>query len=140
MTPAEVVELIRRYRLAVVSSVAADGAPQSAVVGFAISNELEIVFDTLASTRKCQNPLRDPRVALVIGWDDELTFQIEGRVDFPTGEELQRLHTCYFTVYPDGRQRLGWAGITHVRVRPTWIRMSDFKQDPPRIVEVTPQP
>ena len=140
MTPAEILELIRRYRMAVVSTAAADGAPQAAVVGIAVSEKLEIVFDTLASTRKHQNLKRDPRAALVIGWDDELTFQIEGRADFPTGEELQRMQACYFAVYPDGRDRLSWAGITHVRVRPTWIRMSDFKQDPPRIVEVKPQP
>jgi len=55
MTPAESLALIRRYRLAVVSTVAADGAPQAAVVGFAISDNLEILFDTLASTRKHQN-------------------------------------------------------------------------------------
>ena len=140
MTPAEILELIRRYRIAVVSTVAADGTPQAAVVGFAISDKLEIVFDTSASTRKYQNLKRDPRAALVIGWDDELTFQIEGRADFPTGEELQRMQACYFAVYPDGRDRLSWAGITHVRVRPTWIRMSDFKQDPPRIVEAKPEP
>ena len=138
MTSAELLALIRRYRLAVVSTVAADGAPQATVVGFAIRDNLGIVFDTLASTRKHQNLKRAPRAALVIGWDDELTFQIEGRADFPTGEALQRMQACYFTVYPDGRERLSWAGITHVRIRPTWIRMSDFKQDPPRIVEVTP--
>jgi len=51
VTPAEILELIRRYRMAVVSTVAAGGAPQAAVVGFAISDKLEIVFDTLASTR-----------------------------------------------------------------------------------------
>jgi pyridoxine/pyridoxamine 5'-phosphate oxidase len=140
VTPAEILGLIRRYRLAVVSTVATDGAPQGAVVGFAISDTLEIVFDTLASTRKHQNLKRDPRAALVIGWDDELTFQIDGRADFPTGEELLRMQACYFTLHPDGRDRLSWPGITYVRVRPTLIRMSDFKQDPPRIIEVTPRP
>ncbi len=33
MTSAEILGLIRRYRMAVVSTVAADGAPQAAVVG-----------------------------------------------------------------------------------------------------------
>lgn len=136
MSPAEMLDLIRRHRLAVVSTVAADGAPQGAVVGFAVSDDLEIVFDTLATTHKFQNLKRDPRVALVIGWDDELTLQIEGTADFPIAEDLQRMQACYFAVFPDGRDRLSWPGITHVRVRPSWIRMSDFKYNPARIVEI----
>ena len=76
MTAAELTAVIRRYRLAVVSTVADDGAPQGAVVGFAVSDDLEIVFDTLASTHKLHNLKRDPRIALVIGWDDEVTVQL----------------------------------------------------------------
>jgi hypothetical protein len=38
--------------------------------------------------------------------------------------------------YPDGRERLAWPGITHFRVRPTWVRCSDFTQNPPRIVQL----
>ncbi len=136
MTRAELVTFLRRYRLAVQASVARDGAPQAAVVGFAVSDDLEIVFDTLESTRKYQNLAADPRIALVIGWDHEATAQIEGVVDFPTGAELARIRDVYFTSYPDGRDRLAWPGITHARVRPTWIRYSDFTKDPPVIVEL----
>jgi predicted pyridoxine 5'-phosphate oxidase superfamily flavin-nucleotide-binding protein len=116
VTPAEILELIRRYRMAVVSTAAADGAPQAAVVGIAVSEKLEIVFDTLASTRKHQNLRRDPPTPLVTGWDGELTFQIEGTPDFPTGEELQRMttSTCTPPIYPCTQ---GWAsyGLPQVR-------------------------
>src|SRR6266404_2978122 len=122
----ELVQFLRRYKLAVQASVAPGGAPQAAVVGFAVSDELEIVFDTVETTRKYQNLRADQRIALVIGWDDEITVQIEGVADFPTGEELERVRESYFAAYPDGRDRLAWPGITHVRVRPTWIRYSDF--------------
>jgi general stress protein 26 len=132
----ELVRFLRRYKLAVQASVAADGAPQAAVVGFAVSDALEIVFDTTEATRKYENLRADPRIALVIGWDDEITAQIEGLADFPSGDELDRVRECYFVAYPDGRDRLAWPGITHVRVRPTWVRYSDFTRDPPHIVEV----
>jgi hypothetical protein len=133
---AELVRFLRRYRLAVESSVAPDGAPQAAVVGFGVGDALEIVFDTLTSTRKYKNLVADPRIALVIGWDDDITAQIEGVVDFPTGDELARVREIYFAAYPDGRDRLAWPGITHARVRPTWVRTSDFTRDPPMIVEL----
>jgi Pyridoxamine 5'-phosphate oxidase len=113
-----------------------DGQPQAAVVGFAVSDLLEIIFDTVTSSRKYQNLCRNPRIALVIGWDREVTAQVEGFVDFPTGDDLGRIRECYFAAFPDGRDRLLWPDITQARVQPTWIRYSDFTQDPPHIVEM----
>ncbi|MEV6398017.1 pyridoxamine 5'-phosphate oxidase family protein [Streptomyces sp. NPDC051907] len=132
----DLIWFLRRHRLAVQSSVSPAGAPQAAVVGYAVSDELEIVFDTVETTRKYENLRADPRIALVVGWDDAITAQIEGVADFPAGSELERLQACYFLAYPDGRDRLSWPGITHVRVRPGWVRYSDFTQDPPRIEEL----
>jgi hypothetical protein len=153
VTRVELLGFLRRYKLAVVatiealgprapslSQVAAPGAPQAAVVGFAVSDQLEIVFDTLESTRKYVNLVADPRVALVIGWDDAITAQLEGVADVPAGAELDRLRECYFGPYPDGRERLAWPGITHVRVRPTWARLSDFTREPPSITELRGEP
>jgi hypothetical protein len=39
-------------------------------------------------------------------------------------------------VFPDGRERLTWPGLIHVRVRPRWLRYSDFSSTPPLIVEM----
>ena len=132
MTRGELLDFLRQNKLMVQASVTSDGAPQAAVVGYAVTDTLEIVFDTLTSTRKYANLRANPRIALVVGWD-EITAQIEGTVDFPVGAELERLKDAYFVAYPDGRDRLAWAGITHARVRPTWVRYSDFTCDPPRI-------
>jgi PPOX class probable F420-dependent enzyme len=136
VTRIDLVAFLRGHRLAVQASIAPDGRPQAAVVGFAVSDLLEIVFDTVTSSRKYHNLLRDPRIALVVGWDREITVQIEGVVDFPAGDDLGRVRECYFAAYPDGRDRLTWPGITHARVRPTWIRISDFTQALPQIVEL----
>ncbi len=135
MTRADLVARLRASRLAVVSTIGPDGAPQAAVVGHAVSDDLEIVFDTLDTTRKAANLRRDPRIAVVIGWDDERTAQLHGVADFPTGDELARIRACYFAAYPDGEARLAWPGLTHVRVRPTWLRWSDFTARLPFIYE-----
>jgi pyridoxine/pyridoxamine 5'-phosphate oxidase len=133
---AELLAFLRRHRLAVEASVSTSGAPQAAVVGIAVTDALELVFDTLSSTRKFANLRADPRIALVVGWDAERTAQLEGTVDFPTGDELERIRAAYFVVHPDGRDRLAWPGLVHARVRLTWARYSDFTTDPPRIVEL----
>ena len=136
MTRTELVGFLRTYKLAVEATVAADGTPQAAVVGYGVSDELEIVFDTLTTTRKVQNLSRDPRIALVVGWDHAITVQLQGVADIPTGVERERLKAVYFMAYPDGRDREAWPNITWVRVRPTWARYSDFTRDPPRIEEL----
>jgi general stress protein 26 len=131
-------EFLRQHRLAVQASVFASGGPQAAVVGFAITDQFEIIFDTLDSARKVPNLRQNPRLALVIGGflqGDERTVQYEGIADEPSGGELERLTRVYYRVFPDGPSRRSWPGLVYVRVRPTWIRYSDYNVDPPEIVE-----
>ena len=136
LTKSDIYDFIRARRFAVMASVDADGAPEAAFVGIAVTPDLEIVFDTTDATRKCPNLRRDARIALVIGWDGEQTLQFEGVADEPKGEELERLKAIYFEAFPDGPQREGWPGLTYFRVKPRWIRMSDYNR-PRRIEELT---
>jgi hypothetical protein len=122
-------------RLGVVSSLGADGGPQSALVGMAVTPELEIIFDTVAKSRKFRNIARDPRVAFVIGWQGEVTVQYEGVARRISSTELGPLHEIYFGKFPEGPARLKWEGITYFVVTPKWIRYSDYNQSPPEIVE-----
>ena len=134
----QILAFMRAHRLAVQATASTDGAPQAAVVGFAVSDRFEIVFDTLASTRKALNIRANARVAFVIGGlkkNDERTVQFEGIADEPTATELERLKRIYYEVFPDGPDRLNWPGLIYVRVQPTWIRYSDYTRDPPEIAE-----
>ena len=90
--------------VAVVSTVSPSGAPEAALVGFAASDELELVFDTLSTTRKVANLRANPRVAIVIGgWGEhEITAQLEGLADEHVDD---RLREVYYAAYPDGRER-----------------------------------
>jgi hypothetical protein len=126
---------LRRHRICVQASASSSAAPQAAVVGFAVSDDLEVIFDTIGTTRKMTNLRRNPHIALVVGWDEEQTVQIEGVADEPGGYDLARLKNVYFGVYPDGVERQTWKGITYVRVRPTWARYSDFRPGG-RVVEI----
>ncbi len=137
MDPQELHAFLSQYRYGVISSIGPDGTPQSALVGIAVTPELEVIFDTLSSTRKYANLTAEPRCSLVIGWGGERTAQFEGTAILPKGEELRRYQEAYFAVWPDGRDRLNWPGLVHFVVRPRWIRYSDFDQSPPVILERT---
>ena len=138
MTPRELLAFMRTHRVAVQASVTPAAASQAAVVGIAITDRFEVVFDTLGSSRKAHNLRANPSIALVMGGlmpGDERTVQYEGVADEPDGAERERLTEAYYGVYPDGRDRLSWPGLTYFRVRPQWIRYSDFGQPTPLIVE-----
>ena len=137
MNIADIYEFIAKQKLGVLGSIATDGSPQSALVGIGVSSELEIIFDTVKSSRKFQNLVANPRCSFAIGWGAETTVQYEGLAHQPEGQELERYRQIYFTAWPDGPSRLSWPGITHFVVRPTWVRYSDFDQNPPLIREFT---
>ena len=142
ITTAELLAFLRTQRLAVQASRGPDDSVQAAIIGIGVTDTLEILFDTLATTRKARNLRVSPRLALVIGgWTsgDERTVQYEGIADEPAGTELDRLKAAYFDAWPDGRSRANWPGLTYVRVRPTWIRYSDYNQRPPLIAEFAGQ-
>jgi hypothetical protein len=137
MSLEKVAEFVRAKLLAVQASSSELGQPQAAVIGVVTSDRLELFFDTLVTSRKCANLRKDPRIALVVGWDlDEgCTAQIEGVADEPVGEDLACLKELYFARFPDGREREKSPDITYFRVRPHWIRFSDFRSPEPLIEE-----
>ena len=138
VTRSELLQFLRSHSLAVQSSVTTASASQSALVGIVVSDELEIFFDTLGTTRKAQNLRRNPKIAFVVGGQsrsDERTVQYEGIADEPSGGELDALKRLYFAHFPDGRERQTWPSITYFRTRPTWVRFSDYNRTPPLIVE-----
>src|SRR5579884_4132643 len=101
MTKPELFDFMRRHRLAVLATVSEDNHPEAAVIGFAVTPELDILFDTVRSARKYKYMLANPRVALVIGWDREVTVQYEGIAEEPSGEERERWKSIYYETWPE---------------------------------------
>jgi pyridoxine/pyridoxamine 5'-phosphate oxidase len=119
-------EFIRRCGFAVISTTAKNGAPEAALVNIAATDDLELVFHALDTTRKCANLRRDRRIAAVIGgWHGEQTLQYEGTVDEPDSPELERLIRLYFE-RPTASGQGGWPGLVYFRVRPKWLRFSSY--------------
>ena len=108
---ADVLAYMRKHRLAVDSTCAADGAPQGALIGIATTDSMELVFDTISSSRKHANLSRDRRVAVTFTGPEEQTLQLEG-VAVPvstSGPDDAVYRDAYYLAWPDGRDRLRWA-------------------------------
>jgi pyridoxine/pyridoxamine 5'-phosphate oxidase len=129
---AELLAYMRSHRVAVVSSLGPDGSPQSALVGVATTDDFQIVFDTVASSRKHANLLRDGRAAVTFSGPGEKTLQFEGQAFAVecTGPRDKAFREAYYLAWPDGRDRLHWAGLSYWRVKMRWLRFTDYDHGP----------
>lgn len=135
MTRTDLYAFLKLHKLGVLSTLSRERVPQSALVGIAVTADLEIVFDTLKSTRKYPNLTANPICSFVVGWSAEQTLQYEGKARELASPELEWYQKPYFEAWPDGPVRLSWPAIVYFAVRPSWIRYSDFARDPPLIRE-----
>jgi len=135
MTEADVYKFMSQFKLGVLGTISETNTPQSALVGIAITPGLEVIFDTVKSSRKYPNLIARPAASFVIGWAGEQTVQYEGDAEELQSPDLERYRKTYFEAWPDGPARMNWPEIVYFVVRPRWIRHSDFDQYPPRIQE-----
>ena len=139
MTEPDLYEFLAQCRLGVLGTICRTETPQSALVGIAVTQQLELIFDTLKTSRKYPNLIARPACSFVIGgWGEgEQTVQYEGEAEELRSPELERYQETYFKAWPDGPARMSWPGIVYFVVRPAWIRYSDFDQNLPLIREFT---
>jgi pyridoxine/pyridoxamine 5'-phosphate oxidase len=130
MTLKEIFNTVKTQRYLIVSTVSETGSPEAALMGFALTQGNEVVFDTLSTSRKALNLARNPATALVIGWDENVSLQIEGLARRPLGDDLAGAKEAYFRAWPDGRARETWPNIAYVVVQPKWIRYSNYSGVP----------
>lgn len=137
VTEPELHRFLLQYKLGVLGTIGDGNVPQSALVGIAVTDNLEIIFDTVKSSRKYHNLINRPACSLVIGWTEEQTVQYEGYANELSGGEMQHCQQIYFHTWPECRTHLSWPGIVYFVVRPRWIRYSDFQEEPALIREFT---
>ncbi|WP_405872385.1 MULTISPECIES: pyridoxamine 5'-phosphate oxidase family protein [unclassified Streptomyces] len=131
------IQFVRARRLAVLATTSADGHPQAAVIGVAATDAGDLVFDTTRGSRKFANLCRQPRVALVVGfdWGDEQTVQLEGVAGEISPDDPDV--NVYCDQIPTGRERAVWPDIVYVRVRPDWGRHSDYRPGSSGVQEIS---
>jgi len=130
-----ILDFIRKQKLAVLATVG-DVVPESSVLEFGETNNLEIILDMFVSSRKYKNMKKNPNVSLVIGWDENITIQYEG-----VAEELKRgkkvkYQQIYWMKNPTAKRWADKEGITYFKITPKWIRYSDLNNHPWKIFEI----
>jgi pyridoxine/pyridoxamine 5'-phosphate oxidase len=129
VTKESIYTFLRQHKLAVLATTSKEGQPQAALIGFAVTPELEIVFDTVRISRKYANLVAHPQIALVIGWENETTVQYEGVATEITDKHPAIYRETYFSTWPDGKDRAaGWPDLTHFVIKPEWVRYCNYNE------------
>ncbi|MEX0731980.1 MAG: pyridoxamine 5'-phosphate oxidase family protein [Aquisalimonadaceae bacterium] len=137
MTRQQLFAFIQAHELAVLSTVSPSRLPEAALVGIAVTSDVEILFDTARCSRKYHNLRDNGSVAMVIGWNNSTTMQLEGKAAELVDDELDPCRDIYLARFPEGRRRAEQLDIAYFRVRPQWIRYTNYNQFPPRVMEMT---
>lgn len=132
-----VLDFIKQQGLAVLSTVDKDGSPQAAVIGFGETNNFEIIFGTDNSSRKYANIQNNPKVAFVIGWDENNTVQFEGLAEELLSKDIQLVRDNYWSKSPMAEKYHANEGQRYFIVKPKWIRYTNLNIEPWEVIEIT---
>ena len=130
MKKEDVLEFIKKHDLAVISTVGSDNKPQAAVLEFGELDDFTIIIDMLNTSRKYKNLQTNPNAAVVIGWDKNITVQIDGTAYELAGQKLKEAQEAYFAKNPRAKKWANRPGIVYFAIKPSWIRYSDLNQHP----------
>ena len=135
MTKKNILAFIKQQKLCVVSTIDSSGKPQSAVVEFGELDNLTIIISTDTNSRKFTNLRLSPHVAVVIGWDDNITVQMSAVAKLLVGSKLEQAQAAFFAKDPKAQRWQNRPNIVYFAFEPTWVRYSDLTSRPWKIEE-----
>ena len=131
-------ELMSNSSHCVVSTLGPNGNPQSALVGFSEDEDLGLVIGTYKDSRKLQNIIKNPQVAIVISDEEKkLEIQYEGRASAVTISELGPRLVKHFQKLPAAKKRLNDPNQAWIKVVPIWVRFVDANRSPIKYEEMS---
>lgn len=128
-------EFLKTQRFAVVATTF-NGEPQAATVAFSCRNDFEIIFGTYYTTRKFRNLKQNPKIAVVVGWDESVTVQLEGTAEELHGELLNECKRIHVEKNPASEAYANMEENRYFKVQPNWIRYTDISALPEFVVEI----
>lgn len=134
----KILDILKKNKLMVVSTLSHNGLPQSAVVAFCETSDLDILFGTSNKTRKYNNLQKSKQVSLVIGWNqnEKITIQYEGIAQEVKDAELASIKEIFLKKNPSSKKFAMRSEQRFFKIKPKWIRYSNLSKDSNEIFEI----
>lgn len=127
-------EFLNRKLLGVIATVDENGKPEAALINYALTDNYELIFETLKSTRKYKNLMVNNTIAFVVGDSEEIEVQYEGEAR-EISEAEGNFKQVYFLKNPDAKRWEETDGKAFFVVSPVWIRYLNYTREPRQILE-----
>ena len=134
-----ILKILQTCHFGVIATNSQNGlAPESAVVAFSYTENLEIIFGSFITTRKNINIQNNPKVSFVIGWDNtnKTTIQVEGNAILLESEERIKVQEEHCRRNSESKKYINDPRQQYFKVVPYWIRYSNFSTNPQEVWEV----
>lgn len=135
----KILTFFQTYNFGVISTNSKNGlAPESAVVAFSYTENLEIIFGSFITTRKNVNIKNNSKVSFVVGWDNtnKTTIQVEGDAIVLEGEDRIKAQQEHCRRNIESQKYINDSRQQYFKIVPYWIRYSNFSFDPQEVWEV----
>lgn len=124
-------------KLCVLATASTTGKPESAVVGYAVKDDLTMLFSTHKGTRKLDNLNKNNQISLVVGWDfDTMNVQMEGTAKIVENENEHKAAEDFFFTQNPAALKFKSPDTVFIEVLPHWVRSIDPRQHPPKTEEI----
>lgn len=120
----------------VLSTVNDEAKPESAVVGFGQTKSLELICGTSKLSKKAMNLLKNNKVSVVIGWDENGTLQYEGTARILSKNETGEYAQLYFDKNPMAKRFKDNHDEIYILISPKWVRFTESTTTPWKISEL----
>lgn len=123
-----VLDFIMKNKLGVISTISAEGNPESAVMIISQKNNLELIFQTPNNYRKYANLKKNPKVAIAFGFDLEefTTVQYEGIAREAQKEEIDECRKIHVSKNAKSVEYAYLPQNKYFIVSPKWVRYWNF--------------
>lgn len=135
----KILDFIKKKKLAVLSTINSKGKPESAVIAFSETENLELIFGTFNTTRKYKNLQSEQNVSVVIGWDEKenITVQYEGLSKEVKDKEFQECRAIQLNKNPSSKTYAFEKEQRYFKIIPKWVRYSNLSKEPIEIFKIT---
>ena len=141
MTDPRTLKFLQNNRVAVLSVLLPDGTPHSAALHYSHrDNPPVLYFSTESTSRKCQGLMTGKSLpaSVVVGFSEEewITLQMDGAVKVLTDTiELSQAKSLHYPKHPNSQKFEPDPATAFLIFTPTWSRYTEFKHNPPLIIE-----
>lgn len=131
-------DFLNRCPLAVLSTLNKENKPESAVIAFCETESFDIIFECFKDSRKYSNLKSNKHVSLTTGFSAKkhITFQYEGVAEEQHGKDIENCKNLFKNKdTPCSEEFLENPKAIFFKIKPKWIRYSDYTAKPPIIIE-----